>query len=116
MISVAITFDGRRAVSTALYDKSLRLWDLDTGKEIAAFTGNHAMSACTAAANERTVVVGEDSGRLHFLSLVEADDTKSKIEDTKILLLQSQEQRTSAADSSVLQGSISVNSKTKSLP
>ena len=39
--AVAVTPDGRRAVS-ASSDQTLRVWDLESGKEIATFTGESA--------------------------------------------------------------------------
>ena len=42
VLAVAVTADGRRAVSGS-YDNTLRLWDLESGKEIAAFTGESGM-------------------------------------------------------------------------
>jgi WD40 repeat protein len=96
--AVAITRDGRRALS-ASWDRTLRLWDLESGKEIATCTGDGSMGGCTVAPDGRTIVAGEDSGRVHFLRIVEADETKPSAGDTKIELLHRKEQATSASDS-----------------
>ena len=39
--------DGRRAVS-ASYDKTLRLWDLTTGREMHRFAGHEGAVSCVA--------------------------------------------------------------------
>jgi WD40 repeat protein len=72
---VAVTPDGRRVVS-ASDDQTLRLWDLESGKEIATFTGEDDMGSSTLAPDGRTIIAGDASGRMHFLSLIEADETK----------------------------------------
>jgi hypothetical protein len=48
---------------------------------------------------ERRSLPGDESGQVHFLRIVEADETKPAIGDTKIQLLQHKEQGTSATDS-----------------
>ena len=84
--AVAFMPDLLRAVS-ASSDRTLRLWDLESGKEIAAFTGESSMVSCAIAPDGRTTIVGDASGRLHLLRLVEADETKPAIGETKIQLL-----------------------------
>jgi WD40 repeat protein len=76
--AVAVTPDGRRAVS-ASGDRTLRLWDLESRKEIASFTGEDYMHSCAVTSDGRTVIGRDRSGRLHFLRIVEADETKSPI-------------------------------------
>jgi WD40 repeat protein len=91
---VAVTAEGLRAVSGSK-DKTLRLWDLwdlESGKEIATFTGEDKMGDCAIAPDGQTIIGGEGSGRVHILRLVEADETKPAIGDTKIQLLQRKEQ------------------------
>ena len=56
--AVAVTPDGRRAVS-ASSDRTLRLWDLESGKEIAAFTGESEIESCAVAPDGRTIIAGE---------------------------------------------------------
>jgi WD40 repeat protein len=76
--AVAVTPDGRRAVS-ASDDRTLRLWDLESGKEIVTFTGESGMDSCAIAPDGQTIIGGDESGRVHFLRLVEADETKPLI-------------------------------------
>ena len=96
--SVAATPDGSRAVS-ASYDGTVRLWDLESRKEIAVFTGEDAIRNCVVAPDEQTIVAGEQSRRVHFLRLVEADKTKPSIGDTKIQILRRKERASPPSDS-----------------
>ncbi len=93
-----MTPDGRRAVSGSV-DHTLRLWDLESGKEIASFTGESQVLSCAVTSDGRAIVAGNELGRMHFLRLVEADKTTPAIGDTKILLLHPKEQAKSATDS-----------------
>jgi WD40 repeat protein len=68
---MTVSPDGRRAVS-ASSDRTLKVWDLETGKPLATFSCDYPASCCTFA-GARMVVAGDSSGRLHFLSL-ELDD------------------------------------------
>ena len=70
------------------------MWNLETGSEIAAFTGEGVFHSCAVASNGYTIIAGDELGRLHFLSLVEADPTKPPICETKIPLLLRQQQST----------------------
>jgi WD40 repeat protein len=83
--------DGRRAVSASA-DHTLRLWDLESGEEIAAFTGEAEMRSCAFTPDGCTIVAGDGFGRVHFLRLVEADPPKPQIGETKIQLLRHEEQ------------------------
>jgi WD40 repeat protein len=96
--AVVITPDGRRAVS-ASDDQTLRLWDLESGKQIATFTGEGSMCSCAVAPVGQTIIAGDALGQVHFLELVEADETKPPIGDTRIPLLHREEQARSATDS-----------------
>ena len=51
------------------------------------------MTTC-AAGQRQTIVAGDNFGRLHFLRLVEADETKPALGDTKIQLLLREQQPT----------------------
>jgi WD40 repeat protein len=63
---VAVTADGRRAVS-ASSDKTLKVWDLDSGRPVAAFHGDQYFFCCVA--TQRSVVGGDVGGQVHFLVL-----------------------------------------------
>ena len=69
--AVSVTPDGTRAIS-ASGDQTLRVWDLETGDVITRFTGESGLFACAVAPDGRTIVAGEQSGRVHFLRLEEA--------------------------------------------
>ncbi|MBV8274800.1 MAG: TIR domain-containing protein [Verrucomicrobia bacterium] len=85
--AVAITPDGRHVVSGSP-DNTLRVWDLQDGKEILAFTVDGQVTACIAVQDNRAIVAGDAFGRLHFLILVEADETRPAIGDAKFRVLQ----------------------------
>ena len=59
MTSVAIAPDGRTALSGS-YDKTLKLWDLATGKELRIFTGHsERVTSVAIAPDGRTALSGE---------------------------------------------------------
>jgi WD40 repeat protein len=66
--TVTVTADGHYAVCTSS-DHMLRVWDVETGICITAFTGESPMSSCIVAPDGRTIVAREKSGRGHFLRL-----------------------------------------------
>jgi len=65
---VAVSGDGRRAVS-ASGDRTLKVWDLDAMREVAAFRADAAVTCCTLAADASTIVAGDTAGRVLFLRL-----------------------------------------------
>jgi WD40 repeat protein len=94
---VTLTIDGRRAVSAST-GGNLCVWDLESGKEIAAFTAESLIQCCAVVADGRTIVAGDESGRVHFLRLVEADKTKAPFGDTKIPRLHRKDQARPTTD------------------
>lgn len=65
---VAITPNHKHAVSVS-HDKTLRLWDLEHNEMITRFYGESAMQTCAITPDAKRIVAGEQSGRLHFLTL-----------------------------------------------
>ena len=61
---VAVTPDGKGAVS-ASYDRTLKVWDLETGSFIATFYCD-AAALCCACADGRRIVAGDQGGRVYF--------------------------------------------------
>lgn len=47
----------------------LKVWDIDVGKEIAAFGGDGTIVTCTTSSRSMTIIAGEISGQIHFLRL-----------------------------------------------
>jgi WD40 repeat protein len=66
--AVAVTADSHRAISASA-DHSLRIWDLETGDCIAAFSGDGPMLRCSIAPDGRTIIARDKSGRVHVLQL-----------------------------------------------
>jgi WD40 repeat protein len=66
--AITVTADGRHAVCTSS-DHMLRVWDVETGIGITAFTGESPMSRCTIVPDGQTIVAREKSGRGHLLRL-----------------------------------------------
>ena len=46
-------------------------WDLQSGKEIVTFTEEKPIISCAVTPDGQAIIAGEDSGRVHFLQLVE---------------------------------------------
>jgi WD40 repeat protein len=65
--SVAVSADDRTAIS-ASDDNTLKGWDLEASVWVATFTFELPVRCC-AIASTRRIVAGDDSGRVHFLSL-----------------------------------------------
>jgi WD40 repeat protein len=69
--AVAVTSDGRRAVS-ASNDRTVRVWDMETGKVLSTFTCGSSVLCCAFADSSGTVIVaGDQGGSVHFLRLEE---------------------------------------------
>jgi WD40 repeat protein len=62
---VAATPDGKRAVS-ASDDKTLNVWDLNSGAPLATFTCDGASYSC-AFINDHKLIAGDAGGRVCFL-------------------------------------------------
>ena len=64
--SVAL-FPGARLAVSASEDGTLRVWDVARGETVMSFTSDGELRTCAVMSDGRTIVAGEDSGRLHFL-------------------------------------------------
>jgi WD40 repeat protein len=69
--SVAVTPDGTRAVS-ASSDRTLRVWDLDSGTCLAVVAMDGALRAVALAPDGETIVAGDAGGNVYCLRYVEA--------------------------------------------
>ncbi len=65
--TVAFTPDGHMVVSTSV-DHTVRVWDFATGT-LVAFYALDSYAASIAVAFDNRIVVGTNSGQLHFLTL-----------------------------------------------
>jgi WD40 repeat protein len=59
---------GRQLVSASL-DGTVRLWSIHNGKELATFVADSPVHSCIASTDGRVIVAGENSGRVHVLTL-----------------------------------------------
>jgi WD40 repeat protein len=66
--AVAVTPDSRYAVSGS-DDRTLKVWDLVTGLSPVTFHGEDPFHSVAIAFDGRTVIAGDQSGRVYFLSL-----------------------------------------------
>jgi WD40 repeat protein len=72
--ALAITQDGLNIVSVS-NDNTLRIWNLHSEKCIMNFSFDSRPYCCAVSANERKIVVGDLSGKVHFLSLEFPENT-----------------------------------------
>ena len=70
--AVVMTPDGRRAIS-ASDDHTLRVWEVESGNCITAFTGEGPVQRCAVASDGQTIIAMEKSGLTHYLRLEELD-------------------------------------------
>ncbi|MGD1717303.1 WD40 repeat domain-containing protein [Dapis sp. BLCC M172] len=67
-ISVAtFTPDGKQVILGL--NKTIKVLSMETGEEVASFTGESDVECCAVAPDGMTIVAGERSGSLHFLRL-----------------------------------------------
>jgi len=64
---LAISFDNKLLIFSGF--SRLTIWKLETLEVITTFDTEGNISACAVAPDNRTIIVGEESGRLHFLRL-----------------------------------------------
>jgi WD40 repeat protein len=63
--------DGCRRAASCGRDRTVRVWDLETGNELAGFTVDAAVRALAFAPDGRLVAAGDVAGRTHLFRLVE---------------------------------------------
>ena len=68
--AVAVSADGRRAVSGSL-DRTVRIWDLAQGAELASFVSGNAITAMAATPPVSRVMAGSSAGPVYLLELCE---------------------------------------------
>jgi hypothetical protein len=54
---------------SASEDRSIRLWDVGAGTEIASFIADSALATCTVASDPPIVIAGDQFGRTYFLKI-----------------------------------------------
>lgn len=69
LLRVAISKDGQLGFSTS-WDQQLTMWDLDLGRSITSFLADERLYPCKMAPDEKSLVVGDYSGRLLAFDLV----------------------------------------------
>ncbi|BAY98624.1 WD-40 repeat protein [Tolypothrix tenuis PCC 7101] len=67
--TVVVTPNGKQVISGSWLDNIIKVWDLESKKVIASFSGDSELLCCTIVSDGVTIIVGEKSGRLHFLRL-----------------------------------------------
>jgi WD40 repeat protein len=65
--AVEFSRDGRRAISCGR-DRSARVWNVETGEQLAGYTADSALRSMAVAPDD-TIAVGDVGGRIHILRL-----------------------------------------------
>ena len=63
---VVVTPNGGAAIAVS-DDRTLKVWDLESGKVIASFTADGSLMTCAVSSDGVTIVAGERSGQVHIL-------------------------------------------------
>ena len=69
--AIAVFRNGTRVVSCGR-DRSIRVWDLETGMELAGFTVDAAIRGLALASDGMVMAAGDVAGRVHLFKLVSA--------------------------------------------
>ena len=67
-MGAAVTPDGQCAVS-ASGDKTLKVWDLANGRELAYVKVNSVLYCCAVCPDGKTILAGDEKGVIHCLRL-----------------------------------------------
>lgn len=65
---VAFSCNGARAFSCSR-DRTLRVWNIQTGQTMAMFTADAALRSLAIASDDSTIAAGDNAGRVHILQL-----------------------------------------------
>jgi WD40 repeat protein len=68
-VSSALELTDGRLLSWS-WDHTLRLWDLHTYRQLAAFYGDAPITCCTLLADREIIAAGDSDGRVLFLRYV----------------------------------------------
>ncbi len=68
-LAVSVSGDTLGILPNIVADRSLKLWDLQRGVMLASFNGESLITAAAITPDERTIVAGETSGRVHLLRI-----------------------------------------------
>jgi len=79
--SVVVTPSGKFAISA---DDTLKVWHLQTGKIVANFSVESSVLSCAVTSDGLTIVAGELSGRVHFLSWEGMEKFKERTPDSAL--------------------------------
>jgi len=64
---------GNRQGTSVVHDRTLRVWDMETGDVITNYIGDNVLGTCAVSPDDQTIVAGEASGRVHLLQLEGVD-------------------------------------------
>ena len=81
--AVAVSADGRRAVSGGWHDGTVRVWDLDPGQQRAELNTGR-VAAVAVSADGRRAVSGSENGTVRVWDLEEGAELASFASDSKI--------------------------------
>ena len=67
--AISVSGDSLGTLPGVIADRSLRVWDLELGTQIAGFTGEGLIASVDVMPGGRTIIAGDAAGRVHFLLL-----------------------------------------------
>lgn len=75
--SIVVTPDGRKVVSGS-YDRTIRVWDLDGGDQLAAIVLDGKITTVNITPNGSTIVAGDILGSVYCLDYVQYVTSKER--------------------------------------